>query len=111
MWDWTVMPPDPDFILSVLTCGAWEIWNDSGYCDTSYDKMYLQQGAAIDPKQRQQIIYQMQQMVASQKMYLVIDYPDSIEAHSPHWTDLPLIWDMSFWSGSKIPFESVHQVG
>jgi peptide/nickel transport system substrate-binding protein len=50
-------------------------------------------------------------MVASQKMYLVLDYPDSVEAHSPTWTDLPLIGDASFWSGSKIPMESVHQVG
>jgi peptide/nickel transport system substrate-binding protein len=41
----------------------------------------------------------------------VLDYPDSIEAHSPAWTDLPLIGDNSFWSGSKIPMESVHRVG
>jgi peptide/nickel transport system substrate-binding protein len=73
--------------------------------------MYKAQSAAIDPAKRQQIIYQMQQMVASQKMYLVLDYPDSIEAHSPAWTDLPLIGDNSFWSGSKIPMESVHRVG
>jgi len=67
--------------------------------------------AAIDPAKRQQIVYQMQQMVASQRIYVVIDYPDSIEAHSPTWTDLPLIGDASFWAASKIPMESVHQVG
>jgi len=98
-------------MLSVLTCVSRNVWNDTGYCSKSYDSLYQAQGAMMNPAKRQQIIYQMQQMVASQKMYLVIDYPDSIEAHSPHWTDLPLIWDMSFWSGSKIPFESVHQVG
>ena len=69
------------------------------------------QSAAISVAKRQQVIYQMQQMVASQKMYLVIDYPDSIEAHSPAWTDLPLVADSSFSSMSKIPFESVHQAG
>ena len=73
--------------------------------------MYQAQSAAIDPAKRQQIINQMQQLVASQRMYLVLDYPDSIEAHSPTWTDLPLIGDSSFWSGSKIPMESVHQAG
>ncbi|MGN6175011.1 MAG: ABC transporter substrate-binding protein [Streptosporangiaceae bacterium] len=110
MWQWGPLY-DPDFILSVLTCGSWNVWNDTGYCSKSYDSMYQAQSAAIDPAKRQQIIYQMQQLVASQRMYLVVDFPDSIEAHSPGWTDLPLIGDSSFWSGSKIPMETVHQVG
>jgi len=103
--------PDPDFMLSVLTCVSWNVWNDTGYCSKTYDNMYQAQSAAIDPAKRQQIVYQMQQMVASQRIYVVIDYPDSIEAHSPTWTDLPLIGDASFWAASKIPMESVHQVG
>jgi len=110
LWDWGV-PPDPDFMLSVLTCVSFNVWNDTGYCNKSYDSLYSAQSAAINPAKRQQIIYQMQQMIATQKPYLVVDYPDSIEAHSPAWTDLPLIGDSSFWEGSKIPFESVHQVG
>ena len=110
MWDWGPLL-DPDFMLSVLTCGSWNVWNDTGYCNKTYDSMYQAQSAATSPAKRQQIVYQMQQMVANERMYLVVDYPDSIEAHSPAWTDLPLIADSSFWSGSKIPFESVHQVG
>jgi peptide/nickel transport system substrate-binding protein len=110
LWDWGVLP-DPDFMLSVLTCVSWNVWNDTGYCNKTYDSLYHAQSAAISPAKRQQIIYQMQQMVANERMYLVIDYPDSIEAHSPAWTDLPLIADSSFWEGSKIPFESVHRVG
>ena len=110
MWDWGPLL-DPDFMLSVLTCGSWNVWNDTGYCNKTYDSMYQAQSAATSPAKRQQIVYQMQQMTANERMYLVVDYPDSIEAHSPAWTDLPLIADSSFWSGSKIPFESVHQVG
>jgi hypothetical protein len=56
-------------------------------------------------------VYQMQQMAATTKMYLVLDYPDAIEAHSTAWTDLPLVGGSSFVSMSKIPFESVHQTG
>jgi peptide/nickel transport system substrate-binding protein len=110
MWDWGPLL-DPDFMLSVLTCGSWNVWNDTGYCNKTYDSMYQAQSAATSLAKRQQIVYQMQRMAATTKMYLVVDYPDSIEAHSPAWTDLPLIADSSFWSGSKIPFESVHQVG
>ena len=110
MWQWGPLP-DPDFMLSVLTCVSWNVWNDTGYCHKNYDSLYAAQSAAISPAKRQQIVYQMQQMIAGQKPYLVVDYPDSIEAHSPAWTDLPLLWDASFWSASKIPLESVHQVG
>jgi peptide/nickel transport system substrate-binding protein len=110
MWDWFPLT-DPDFMLSVLTCGSWNVWNDTGYCSKAYDSLYQAQSAATSPAKRQQIVYQMQQMIASQRVYLVIDYPDSIEAHSPAWSDLPLIAGASFTSMSKIPFESVHQAG
>ncbi len=110
MWDWYPLT-DPDFMLSVLTCGSWNVWNDTGYCSKTYDSLYQAQSAAASAAKRQQIVYQMQQMIASQRVYLVLDYADSIEAHSPVWTDLPLIAGISWNSMSKIPFESVHQAG
>jgi peptide/nickel transport system substrate-binding protein len=110
MWDWYPLE-DPDFMLSVLTCVSWDTWNDTGYCSKSYDNLYAAQSAAMNPQQRQKIVYQMQQMVASQRLYLVLDYPDSIEAHSPKWADLPLVGGGSWNSMSKIPFETVHQAG
>jgi peptide/nickel transport system substrate-binding protein len=110
MWDWFPYP-DPDFMLSVLTCGSWNVWNDTGYCSKSYDNLYQAQSAVINVAKRQQIVYHMQRMVADQRMYLVVDFPDSIEAHSPAWTCLPLVADSSFTPMSKIPFESVHQAG
>jgi peptide/nickel transport system substrate-binding protein len=110
MWDWYPLT-DPDFMLSVLTCVSWNTWNDTGYCSKTYDSLYAAQSAATSPAKRQQIIYQMQQMIASQRVYLVLDYADSIEAHSPTWTDLPLVAGISWNSMSKIPFESVHQAG
>jgi peptide/nickel transport system substrate-binding protein len=110
LWHWYPLP-DPDFMLSVLTCVSWNVWNDTGYCSKSYDGLYQAQSAAINVAKRQQTIYQMQRMVANQRMYPVVDYPDSIEAHSPAWTNLPLVADSSFSSMSKIPYESVHRVG
>jgi peptide/nickel transport system substrate-binding protein len=110
MWDWYPLT-DPDFMLSVLTCVTWNTWNDTGYCSKNYDRLYQAQSAATSPAKRQQIIYQMQQMIASQRIYLVLDYPDTIEAHSTRWTDLPLVAGISWNSMSKIPFESVHQAG
>ena len=52
-----------------------------------------------------------EKMIATDKPYLVLDYPDTVEAHSPRWTDLPELAGASWTSLSKIPFESVHLVG
>ena len=49
MWDWTP-PIDPDFILSVMTCGSFGDWSDSGYCNKSYDALYAKQGRTVDPQ-------------------------------------------------------------
>jgi peptide/nickel transport system substrate-binding protein len=108
MWDWQPLI-DPDFMLSVLTCGSWNVWNDTGYCAKSYDQLYQQQGAAMSPAKRQQLVYRMQQTVATVRPYLVIDYADLIEAHSKAWDGLPLVGGTSWTELSKIPFESVHQ--
>ncbi|HEY6275407.1 MAG TPA: peptide ABC transporter substrate-binding protein [Streptosporangiaceae bacterium] len=108
LWDWQPLL-DPDFILSVLTCGSWNVWNDTGYCSKPYDQLYQAQGAATSAASRQQLVYQMQQMVYSQRLYIVLDYADLIEAHSTAWTDLPLVGGTSWTELSKIPFESVHQ--
>jgi hypothetical protein len=53
----------------------------------------------------------MQAMVNKADTYLVLDYADSIEAHSSKWTDLPLVGGASWTSQSTIPFESVHLAG
>ena len=109
MWDWVPLI-DPDFMLSVLTCGSFNVWNDTGYCSKSYDQVYQEQGAAMSPDKRQQIVYQMQRTVATQRPYLVLDYADLIEAHSKNWAGLVTVGGLSWCSLSKIPFESVHQV-
>ena len=65
----------------------------------------------MNPAQRQKIVYQMQAMISKANTYLVLDYPDSIEAHSTKWTDLPLVAGISWTSQSTIPFETVHLAG
>jgi len=85
MWDW-VPPVDPDFMLSVLTCGQLGNNSDSGYCNPAYDKMYAKQSTLISTSARQKLIWQMQQYIYSAKPYIILDYPDIIEAHSPSWT-------------------------
>ncbi len=110
MWDW-VPPVDPDFILSVLTCAQYGNWSDSGYCNPTYDGMYSKQSTLIDQGQRQQLIWKMQQTIYNARPYIILDYPDIIEAHSTKWTGfIPAPVMGSVNSLSKQTLLQVHQV-
>lgn len=85
IWDWGCST-DPDCILSVLTCDNWYTWNDAGYCNKEYDKLYSEQGTAIKVQDRLKIVYQMQQIVYRDKPFIVLMYEDNRVAWSPKWT-------------------------
>jgi peptide/nickel transport system substrate-binding protein len=85
MWDW-VPPVDPDFMLSVLTCAQLGNNSDSGYCNPAYDKMYAEQSTLLNPAARRALIFKMQQYIYNARPYIILDYPDVIEAHSKKWT-------------------------
>ena len=111
MWDW-VPPVDPDFMLSVVTCSQYGNWSDSGYCNPAYDTMYAQQGTLTNEKQRQQLIWQMQDMIYNARPYIILNYPDIIEAHSKQWTGFVLAPVMgSINSLSMQTLLQVHRVG
>jgi len=84
MWDW-VPPVDPDFMLSVVTCAQYGGWSDSGYCNPAYDKMYGLQSTLTNNRQREALIARMQQTVYNDRPYLILVYPDVIEAHTSQW--------------------------
>lgn len=84
MWDW-IPNPDPDFILSVLGCDQYGNWNDTGYCNHAYDKLYQEQGAALNPKKRIQLVDKMQQIIYNARPYIVLTYDDEIDVWSPHF--------------------------
>ena len=85
MWDW-VPPVDPDFMLSVLTCAQLGNNSDSGFCNPAYDKMFARQSTLLNSAARHQLIWQMQKYIYNARPYIILDYPDIIEAHSPAWT-------------------------
>ncbi len=89
MWNWTPVV-DPDFVLSVMTCAALGNNSDSGYCDHGYDQMYQAQSTMLDPAQRHLEVDKMQEKIYTDRPYIVLDYPDVIEAHSKDWTGFVL---------------------
>ncbi|KGF68928.1 hypothetical protein LL06_13750 [Hoeflea sp. BAL378] len=85
MWLW-VPPFDPDFILSVLTCAQLGNNNDSGYCNPDYDKLYMEQARLVDRAERAKVLNEMQAIAYRDRPYIVLVYPQTMEAHSPEWT-------------------------
>jgi peptide/nickel transport system substrate-binding protein len=56
-------------------------WSDSGYSNPAYDQLYLDQQYAVDKNERQQIVWQMQEMVFNDRPYIVLFYEDVLQAY------------------------------
>ncbi|MEZ5092496.1 ABC transporter substrate-binding protein [Nocardioides sp.] len=72
-WGWYV-EPDPDSMLSYMTCGQLGNWSDSWYCNKEYDALYDQQHSETDDAARVEEVKQMQQIVFDDSPYLVTAY-------------------------------------
>ena len=87
MWTWTAYV-DPDFMLSVPTCAQYGGWNDTGYCNPAYDKLYAEQGTAIDPAKRQALVWEMQQILDQDKPYIWTARQQVLYAYGSNWGGL-----------------------
>jgi peptide/nickel transport system substrate-binding protein len=78
-WDWYV-EPDPDSILSDMTCGQRGGWSDSWYCNKQYDALYAKQHTEMDKPTREAEVKKMQQILFQDSPYLVTAYTTTGEA-------------------------------
>jgi peptide/nickel transport system substrate-binding protein len=88
IWGWG-SDPDPDFMLSVMTGEQYVEggWSDSGYSNPDYDANYLKQQQVIDPAERQKIVWEMQEMVFTDRPYIILWYGNILQAYrSDHFT-------------------------
>jgi len=79
--------PDPDFILSVLTCSQFMYWSDTFWCDEDYQSMYEEQKTQLDLDQRADTIKEMQAIAYQASPYVILFYDNSLEAYrTDKWT-------------------------
>jgi peptide/nickel transport system substrate-binding protein len=79
-WGWYV-EPDPDSMLSYMTCDQLGNWSDSWYCNDEYDNLYRQQHSELDEETRAEMIKQMQEILYRDAPYLVYAYDTIGEAY------------------------------
>ncbi len=72
-WGWYV-EPDPSSMLSYLTCGQFDGWSDSWYCNEEYDALFEQQQTELDDTARQEQVKRMQEILFRDSPYLVTAY-------------------------------------
>ncbi len=72
-WGWYV-EPDPDSMLSYMTCGQLGNWSDSWYCNEEYDDLYEAQRIELDDEKRVEMIHEMQAILYRDSPYLVTTY-------------------------------------
>jgi peptide/nickel transport system substrate-binding protein len=78
-WGWYV-EPDPDSMLSYMTCAQRQHSSDSFYCNKAYDKLYEEQHVSTDHAARAGQIKKMQEIIYRDAPYLVTAYSSIGEA-------------------------------
>jgi peptide/nickel transport system substrate-binding protein len=88
VWGWGV-EPNPDFQLSVFTCGQRSIgsnghytpgWSDSFYCNKSFDQMYSQQ-KSLGGAARAKVILAMEKQLYVNDPYSLLYYYNDTQAY------------------------------
>jgi peptide/nickel transport system substrate-binding protein len=81
LWGWG-SDPDPGFLLSVMTTDEIPTGNsETGYSNPEYDALYLEQATALDPEERQAIVWRMQEIVHEDVVYIVPWYGQEVQAY------------------------------
>jgi peptide/nickel transport system substrate-binding protein len=92
IWGWG-SDPDPDFILSVLTCGQFMFWSDTFWCNEEYSRLYEEQKTQLDLDERAETIHEMQRIAYEESPYVIFFYDNALEAYRTDtftgWTRQP----------------------
>lgn len=88
VWGWTPFV-DPDPMLSYFTCDQISVdasdftnyYNDAGFCDPEYDRLYEQQNRELDPDRRREIAHEMLRRFYASASYIVLATSPDLQAY------------------------------
>ena len=81
LWGWG-SDPDPSLLLSVMTTDEIPTGSsETGYSNPEYDTLYLQQAVERDFDKRKDLVWQMQQIVFDDVVYLIPYYDPALQAY------------------------------
>lgn len=80
IWGWG-SDPDPNLLLSVMTTDEIPTGSsETGYSNPVYDELYYKQASELDLQKRIDLVWQMQQIVYDDVVYIIPFYAESVQA-------------------------------
>jgi peptide/nickel transport system substrate-binding protein len=81
IWGWG-SDPDPNLLLSVMTTDEIPTGSsETGYSNPEYDDLFAQQATELDQEARKNIVWQMQQIVHEDVVYIIPFYAQNVQAY------------------------------
>lgn len=81
LWEWG-SDPDPSFLLSVmLTDEIPSGYNETGYSNPEYDRLFAKQAVEMDKETRLRTIWQMEGIVHDDVVYIIPFYQKAVQAY------------------------------
>jgi peptide/nickel transport system substrate-binding protein len=81
LWGW-YFDTDPTYMLSVMATDEIATGiNETGYSSPAYDELYKKQATTLDPEERKQIVWQMQELVFNDLVYIIPYYEQAVQAY------------------------------
>jgi len=81
LWGWG-SDPDPNLLLSVYTTEQIPNgYNETGYSNPEVDELNTAQSRELDPQKREEIVWQIQQIVFDDVVYIIPYYAQAIQAY------------------------------
>jgi peptide/nickel transport system substrate-binding protein len=85
--------PTPEFLLSLFTKAQLGIWNDSGWVNATYERLFRQETRTLDKAARVDDIHRLQRIAAVNLPYIELYEPDELSAVNTrtwqNWTTQP----------------------
>ena len=81
IWGW-VSDPDPNLLLGVMTTAEIPTGSsETGYSNPEYDALFAQQSTELDEEVRRDLVWQMQQIVFDDVVYIIPFYGQAAQAY------------------------------
>lgn len=91
IWGWG-SDPDPSFLLStMITDEIPSGMSETGYSNPEFDQLFVEQSVTVDPEARRELVWEMQQIVFDDVVYIIPFYAMQVQAYrSDRFQDWPL---------------------
>ncbi len=81
LWGWG-SDPDPNFLLSVMITDEISTGtSETGYSNPVYDDLYRQQATELDPDRRRELVWEMQEILHDDVVYIIPFYAQNVQAY------------------------------